>query len=227
MLLDPEALKREAALAALEHVPADEALGLGSGSTVNHFIDVLATSDERPRAAVAASTATEERLRDVGIDVVGLSDVSFLPVYIDGADEIDPRLRMIKGGGGALTREKICAQAASTFVCIADATKRVEHLGKADLPVEVVPMATRLVTQALRELGGSPTLREGFVTDNGGVILDTRGLDLSNPEALEVEIDSCPGVIASGLFARRRADVALIAGAEGVREITPRSTPPL
>jgi ribose 5-phosphate isomerase A len=217
--MDDDALKRRAAQVALRWVTRTARLGVGTGSTVSHFIDVLAAYGERPPSAVASSESTARALRDAGIEVVGLAQLEALDVYIDGADEIDPQLRLIKGGGGALTREKICAQAAETFVCIAHEDKLVDRLGSFPLPVEVIPMARGLVTARLAELGLQVCVREGFVTDNGNLILDATGLDSDDLGGLEREIDAYPGVVSSGVFARRRADVALVAGEGGVSEL--------
>jgi ribose 5-phosphate isomerase A len=217
-LVDTEQLKRQAALAALTWVPEGEVLGVGTGSTAAHFIDALDASGLHVPRAVASSQETADHLARIGVDVVDLSAVGRVAVYIDGADEIDPRLRLIKGGGGALTREKICAEAAETFVCIADESKVVARLGEFPLAVEIIPMARRLVAERLAELGGRPTERQGYSTDNGNPVLDVTGLSFDEPERLEQIIDSYPGVVASGLFARRRADVALVAGESGVTE---------
>jgi ribose 5-phosphate isomerase A len=195
-----DAAKRAAALAALPLVQDGMVLGVGTGSTTAYFIDALPTTV----TAVASSEATAARLRARGIRVVDLNEVAELPLYVDGADEVDPLGRTIKGGGGALTREKICAAAARTFACIVDPSKRVPALGKRPLPIEVIPMARAHV---MRELGG--VWREGFVSDNGGHIIDVSGLDFSDPELLEAELSQIVGVIEVGLFARRRADVVL------------------
>ena len=195
-----DAAKRAAALAALPLVQEGAILGVGTGSTIAYFIEAM----PKVAGAVASSEATARLLRARGIRVLDLNEVTDLPLYVDGADEVDPLGRMIKGGGGALTREKICAAAARTFACVADPTKRVPALGKRPLPIEVVPMARTLV---MRELGG--VWREGFVTDNGGHIVDVPGLDYSDPEALERELSQLVGVIEVGLFAHRRADVVL------------------
>ncbi|MCB1907128.1 MAG: ribose-5-phosphate isomerase RpiA [Rhodocyclaceae bacterium] len=214
--MDQDELKRAAALAALEFVVDGEVVGVGTGSTANHFIDGLATIKQRIRGAVASSEASATRLAGHGIRLLDLNDVERMPVYVDGADEIDPGLSMIKGGGGALTREKIVAAVAERFVCICDASKRVRHLGKYPLPVEVIPMARAHVARRLSALGGEPRLREGFVTDNGNQILDVHGLTIDDPVALEAEIDHVAGVVSNGLFAIRGADVLLMAAADGV-----------
>ncbi len=209
-------LKKAAALAALHYIEPGSIVGVGTGSTVNHFIDGLPAIRDRIVAAVSSSEASTQRLLAHGIDVVDLNDVTDLPVYVDGADEIDGSFAMIKGGGGALTREKIVAAVATRFVCICDATKRVEFLGGFPLPVEVIPMARAYVERELARLGGRPVLREGFVTDNGNVILDVHGLRLSAPTEMEAAIDRIVGVVTNGLFARRGADVLLLATPDGV-----------
>ncbi|MCB1887290.1 MAG: ribose-5-phosphate isomerase RpiA [Rhodocyclaceae bacterium] len=215
--MNQDDLKRAAALAALEYVVEGEIVGVGTGSTANHFIDGLAGIKDRIRGAVASSEASAERLAGHGIRLFDLNEVSAMPVYVDGADEIDSGLSMIKGGGGALTREKIVAAVATRFVCICDATKQVATLGRFPLPVEVIPMAREHVARRLTALGGTPTLREGFTTDNGNVILDVHGLSITDPVTLESEIDHIAGVVANGLFARRGADVLLLAASDGVQ----------
>ncbi len=213
-------LKRAAARAALDDLVVGAVLGVGSGSTVDLFVDELAALASPPPALVCASERTAERARANGLRVLELNDVLAggrpIPVYVDGADEIDPRLRMIKGGGAALTREKIVAAASGHFVCIVDVSKCVERLGAFPLPVEVVPMAREFVAQRLRALGGEPLLRDGGFTDNGNQILDVRGLDLSEPEQIEARIEQWPGVVAAGLFAVHGADTAIIAAPDGV-----------
>lgn len=218
-------LKRAVAEAALQHVPDDCIVGVGTGSTVNFFIDALATRRDRIRAAVSSSERSTERLRGHGIAVLDLNELGAegaqpIPVYVDGADEIDPKGRMIKGGGGALTREKIVAEAARTFVCIVDASKEVPVLGRFPLPVEVVPMARERVRVALLALGGEPRLREGYLTDNGCEILDVHGLSITDPCGMEQVINQIPGVVTVGLFARRGADIALVGTAQGVQTRT-------
>jgi ribose 5-phosphate isomerase A len=217
--MNQDELKRAAARAALDYVEPGAIVGVGTGSTANHFIDELAKIKDRIPGAVASSEATARRLAGHGIPVLDLNDVSDLPVYIDGADEIDASLSMIKGGGGALTREKIVAAVARKFVCIADASKRVQTLGKFPLPVEVIPMARAYVARELAKLGGEPVLRAGFTTDNGNVILDVKGLSIADPKALEARIDAIVGVVTNGLFALRGADVALLAGTDGVQTL--------
>jgi len=207
---------------ALRYVVEDAWLGVGSGSTANYFIDALAKSRLRIKGAVASSVKTAERLKSHHIDVEELNNVSDIPVYIDGADEVTPAGAMIKGGGGALTREKIVAAVARKFVCIADASKKVDVLGKFPLPVEVIPMARSYVARELVRLGGHPAWRMGFTTDNGNVILDVEGLAISDPVAMEDRINALAGVVTVGLFARRGADVILLGGPDSVETIAPR-----
>ena len=212
--------KRAAAAAAIAQVPAGCVIGVGTGSTANYFIDELARIRDRIKGAVASSEASAQRLRAAGIPVLDLNSVDELPVYVDGADEITRHLHMIKGGGGALTREKIVAQVARRFVCVADGSKLVEVLGHFPLPVEVIPMARGLVARELVKLGGQPQLREGFVTDNGNIILDVRQLDIRNPVMLEERLNQIPGVVTNGLFARRGADVLLLGTPQGVQTLS-------
>ncbi|SDV47603.1 ribose-5-phosphate isomerase RpiA [Chitinasiproducens palmae] len=216
---------RAAAEHVLAHLPSDAVLGVGTGSTANCFIDALAPHRARIRATVSSSTATTTRLEAAGFTVIDLNDVESLPIYVDGADEIDADGHMIKGGGGALTREKIVASVAGQFVCIADGSKRVERLGTFPLPVEVVPLARNAVARRLRECGGAPTRRlhkDGsvYVTDNGNEILDVAGLDIVDPRGFEARVNDWPGVVTVGLFARRRADLGLFAVADGVQTVT-------
>jgi ribose 5-phosphate isomerase A len=210
-------LKQAAARAAVDEVPPGCVLGVGTGSTADYFVDALAERGVRLAGSVASSKRTAQRLAARGFAVLDLNDVASVPLYVDGADEIDGNLAMIKGGGGALTREKIVAAVAERFVCVADASKRVATLGRFPLPVEVIPMARAHVARRLADLGGRPVLRENFVTDNGNVILDVHGLAIGAPEALEAEIDGIAGVVTNGLFARRAADVLLLGTPEGVR----------
>ena len=214
-----QAVGQAAADYVAQHAPAGSIIGVGTGSTANCFIDALAPLKDRFRGAVASSEATRKRLEGHGIPVLDLNDVKDIPIYVDGADEIDGGLNMIKGGGGALTREKIVAAVARTFVCICDASKRVEVMGRFPLPVEVIPMARAHVARELAKLGGTPVLREGFVTDNGNVILDVRGLAITDPKGLEARINQITGVVTNGLFAVRPADVLLLGGADGVSTI--------
>ena len=217
--MDANAQKKAAAEAALKYVEDDAMVGVGTGSTVNFFIDALAARKARIKGAVASSEASAKRLRDLRIPVVELNNTDGCDVYVDGADEVTEHLAMVKGGGGALTREKIVASASRTFVCIADASKLVPVLGKFPLPVEVIPMARSLVARKLVKLGAVPELRAGFTTDNGNVILDLRGLTIMNPVALEAEIDLIAGVVENGLFARRPADILLLGTDQGVRTL--------
>jgi len=213
-------LKKAVAKAAIAHVPEDCIVGVGTGSTANFFIAELAGIKGRLQGAVASSEATAARLKAAGIRVFELSSVDELPIYVDGADEVTRHLHMIKGGGGALTREKIVAAVARKFVCIADESKLKDVLGAYPLPVEVIPMARSHVARELVKLGGLPELRQGFTTDNGNIILDVRGLAIVNPVTLEGEINQIVGVVANGLFARRGADVLLLATRDGVRTLT-------
>lgn len=210
-------MKRAAALAALEYVVEGAVIGVGTGSTANHFIDGLAPLKDRIVGAVASSEASARRLAGHGIPLLDLNDVERIPVYVDGADEIDLGFSMIKGGGGALTREKIVAAVSDRFVCICDSTKRVATLGRFPLPVEVIPMAHRHVARQLARLGGEPRLREGFTTDNGNLILDVHGLRVDDPAGMESAINQIVGVVTNGLFARRGADILLLAGDSGVQ----------
>jgi ribose 5-phosphate isomerase A len=210
-------LKALVAQAALEYVVPGSVVGVGTGSTVNHFIDALATMKDRIAGAVSSSNQSTERLRKHGIEVLDCNTVESIPVYIDGADEIDHRGYMIKGGGAALTREKIVADLAEKFVCIADESKLVPTLGAFPLPVEVIPMAAAQVARRLKALGGDARLRPGIVTDNGNQILDVRGLSIAEPPAMEAEINQWPGVVTVGIFARHKASVCLLGTPQGVR----------
>ena len=216
-------LKQAVARAALDYVAEGEIIGVGTGSTANFFIDELGKLNGRIRGAVASSEATAKRLKSHGITVFELNQVERLSVYIDGADEINPRGAMIKGGGGALTREKIVASVADRFICIADATKLVDVLGKFPLPVEVIPMAVTAVGRRLAALGATPVLRmrdgKPYVTDNGCQIIDASGLQITDPATLEVKINDIPGVVSAGLFARKGADVCLLGTDEGVKTL--------
>ena len=210
-------LKQLVAREALKHVVEDAIVGVGSGSTVNYFIDALAGIKGRIEGAVAASEASAERLKKNGIRVFDLNSVDDLPVYVDGADEITEHMHMIKGGGGALTREKIVAAVARKFVCICDASKLVPILGRFPLPVEVIPMARSHVGRELLRMGGSPRLRENYKTDNGNLILDCYGLTIMDPPALEAELNNVAGVVTNGLFACRGADMLLLGTPDGVK----------
>ena len=212
-------MKQAVARAAVEYVKSG-IIGVGTGSTANFFIDELATIKHRIDGAVASSEATAQRLKKHGIEVLDLNSVGELAVYVDGADEITAHMHMIKGGGGALTREKIVAACSKKFVCIADASKLVGMLGKFPLPVEVIPMARSYVARQLTALGGQPVLRQGFTTDNGNVILDVHGLQIMNPVELEARINAIVGVVTNGLFAARPADVLLLGAADGVKTLT-------
>ncbi len=212
-------LKIDVARAALEHVEEGMVLGVGTGSTVNAFIDELASAGIRLEGAVSSSEETTRRLKDVGVSVLELNHTGDLDLYIDGADEVDGHRRLIKGGGGALTREKVIAGASRRFVCIVDESKRVEVLGDFPLPVEVIPMARSFVARQLRKLGGQPELRGDFTTDNGNVILDVHNLDLVDPGRVETAINDIPGVVTCGIFAHRPADAVLVATESGLRSL--------
>ena len=212
-------MKQAVAKAAIAHIPDDCVVGVGTGSTANYFIAELGKIKHRIDAAVASSEATAKRLKDLGIRVLDLNSVDELPVYVDGADEVTRHLAMIKGGGGALTREKIVAAVARKFICIADASKLVDVLGKFPLPVEVIPMARSHVGRELRKLGGHPEWRQNFVTDNGNLIIDMHGLSIVNPVELEGTLNQITGVVTNGLFARRGADVLLLGSERGVETI--------
>lgn len=216
MTADGDAKKRRAAQAALELVTDDSIIGIGTGSTVNLFIEALALLPRRPRRAVSSSQASAARLAAVGIEVRDLNEVSELGLYVDGADEANAARQLIKGGGGALTREKIVAAAAQRFVCIVDDSKVVRTLGRFPLPIEVIPMARTLVTREISARGGRPLWRQGFVTDNGNHILDVHGLTIADPVALERELNQLTGVVSVGLFAMRPADVLIVGTAQGV-----------
>jgi ribose 5-phosphate isomerase A len=211
--------KRAAAAAALAYIEPGTVIGVGTGSTANHFIDLLAKAKGRIEGAVASSKATEARLKQAGIAVLDLNAVGTLPLYVDGADEATLHRHLIKGGGGALTREKIVAAASEKFVCIADDSKLVGRLGRFPLPVEVIPMARSYVARRLVKLGGQPMLREGFITDNGNLIVDVHNLNILSPIELESELDHLAGAVANGLFARRPADVLILGGDSGVKII--------
>jgi ribose 5-phosphate isomerase A len=212
-------LKIDVARAALKSVEQGTVLGVGTGSTVNAFIDELASAGIRLEGAVSSSEETTRRLKDVGITVLELNHTGDLDLYIDGADEVDGHRRLIKGGGGALTREKVIAGASRRFVCIVDESKRVEVLGDFPLPVEVIPMARSFVARQLRKLGGQPELRGDFITDNGNVILDVHNLDLVDPGQVETAINGIPGVVTCGIFAHRPADAVLVATESGLRSL--------
>ena len=216
-------LKKLVAQAALDLIQPqlqdDAIIGVGTGSTANCFIDALARDKNKFKGAVASSEATAERLKSHGIEVFDLNDVIGIEVYIDGADEANPTLDLIKGGGAALTREKIVAAASKKFICIADGSKAVEFLGGFPLPVEVIPMARSYVAREIKKLGGNPIYRTGVVTDNGNVILDVHGMKIEDPKALEITLNNIVGVVCNGLFANRGADVLLLGTQEGVKQI--------
>ena len=216
MTIDVDAQKRRAALAALELVTEGSTIGVGTGSTVNLFIEALAASPGRVRSAVSSSEASSARLKAAGVSVVDLNDLTELHLYIDGADEATPARELIKGGGGALTREKVVAAASRRFICIVDGTKIVPRLGRFPLPIEVIPMARELVARELRALGGRPVWRQGQVTDNGNHILDVHELLIEDPVALERELNQLAGVVTVGLFAVRPADLLLVGTSRGV-----------
>ena len=217
--MNQDQLKQLVAKEALKHVVEDAIVGVGSGSTVNMFIDALASMKSRIDGAVAASEASAERLKKRGIRVVDLNSVNELPVYFDGADEVTEHLHMIKGGGGALTREKIVAAVARKFVCLCDASKLVPVLGKFPLPVEVIPIARSYVGRELVKLGAHPVLRANFTTDNGNLVLDCHGLTLLDPPKMEAELNNIAGVVTNGIFARRPADVLLLGSDSGIQTL--------
>jgi ribose 5-phosphate isomerase A len=216
-------MKRAAAQAALQWVEDDSVVGVGTGSTTNYFIDYLATRKARINGAVASSQASAERLRKHGIPVIELNAAGELPLYVDGADEATRHRHLIKGGGGALTREKIVAGASRLFICIIDQSKLVARLGTFPLPLEVIPMARSFVARELVKLGGAPEWRQGFVTDNGNLVLDVHNLKILEPVKLEETLNQIPGVVTNGLFARRPADMILAGTAAGVERIDARS----
>lgn len=211
-----EQLKKQAAEAALDYVGNNEVIGIGSGSTVHYFIDALGRIKGRVEAAIASSEATAQRLKKNGIPVIDLNSVNTLPLYVDGADEFNAHKYLIKGGGGALTREKIIAQVAKRFVCIVDQSKQVDVLGKFPLPIEVIPMARSYVAREVAKLQGNPVYRQGFITDNGNVILDVHGWNIVNPVELEQKLNNIVGVVTNGIFAKHHADIILMATKSGV-----------
>lgn len=212
--------KKAAALAALNYLEEGMLVGVGTGSTVNYFIDALASWRDRLQGAVSSSEASTARLRAIGIEVIDLNRAGNLALYVDGADEVDPHRRLIKGGGGALTREKIVAAASRRFVCIVDPSKQVEVLGQFPLPIEVIPMARSYVARRMVGIGGHPVWRENLITDNGNQIIDVHGLSITDPLTLESTLNDIPGVVTVGLFAHRKADVVLIGREDGVIELT-------
>ncbi|MEW8624544.1 MAG: ribose-5-phosphate isomerase RpiA [Candidatus Thiodiazotropha sp.] len=219
--MNADELKKQAAEAALEYVTGG-IIGVGTGSTVNHFIDCLATVKGKIEGTVSSSEASTERLKQHGIPVLDLNSTGDLEVYIDGADESDHYLNLIKGGGGALTREKIIAGASKKFVCIADQSKLVDMLGTFPLPVEVIPMARSHVARQLVKLGGTPVWREGFITDNGNAILDVHNLEIMKPRELEQQINAIAGVVTTGIFALRGADVLILGTEDGAKTVEPK-----
>jgi ribose 5-phosphate isomerase A len=212
-------MKRDAAWAALEFISKDSIVGVGTGSTVNHFIDALASIKDTIRGAVSSSEQSTSKLKQLGIKVLELNDISELSIYIDGADEINKHKQMIKGGGAALTREKIVAAVAKTFVCIVDNSKQVDVLGTFPLPIEVIPMASGYVSRELQKLGARPVLRPGVITDNGNLIIDAHELHITEPLALEQHLNNIVGVVTNGLFAQRPADIVLVGSSSGTHII--------
>ncbi len=220
-IMTQDEMKFTVAQAALEYVVKDTIIGVGTGSTANFFIDVLAKMKNDIKGAVASSKATAQRLKSHGIKVFNLNEVVAISVYIDGADESDDALNLIKGGGGALTREKIVAAVADQFICIADESKLVTIMGNFPLPVEVIPMASNYIkNQIIQRIGGTPTVRKDFITDNGNLILDIKDLKITNPKAMEIELNNITGVVTNGLFANRGADVLLLGMSNGVKIVT-------
>ncbi len=213
-------MKIAAAAAALEYVESGMIVGIGTGSTANHFIDLLATVKGKIDGAVASSVISEERLKSHGIPVMDLNNAGQLSIYVDGADESDKHLNLIKGGGGALTREKIVAGASDKFICIADESKLVDVMGEFPLPVEVIPMARSYIAREIVKMGGRPVLRDGFTTDNGNIIIDIHGLEIMEPVKMETHFNQLPGVVTIGLFAQRPADVLILGTPNGAKVIT-------
>src|SRR5690554_1918345 len=220
--MNADEMKKQAAWAALKYINTDGVVGVGTGSTVNHFIDALATIKGQIEGAVSSSEASTKRLQDHGIRVFDLNECGDIAVYVDGADESNHYLQLVKGGGGALTREKIIAAASKQFVCIADESKLVDVLGTFPLPVEVIPMARSYVAREIVKLGGQPVYREGFITDNHNVILDVHGLDIMEPIKLEKTLNDIVGVVTNGLFAMRPADVLLLGTENGTQTVHPK-----
>ena len=218
--MDRDAMKKAAAEAALDYIEYGDIVGVGTGSTADHFIDALAGIKAKLDGAVASSEASAQRLQQLGIPVLDLNTTGVLRIYVDGTDEATRHLHLIKGGGGALTREKIVAEASEKFVCIADDSKLVDVLGSFPLPVEVIPMAQSLVGRNIVKLGGVPVLRDGFITDNGNIIIDIQGLNIVDPVAMEAELNKIPGVVTNGLFARKPADLLILGGGEGISTLS-------
>jgi ribose 5-phosphate isomerase A len=219
--MNQDEMKKVAAQAAIEYLPDGGVIGVGTGSTVNHFIDLIAPLKHKFEGAVSSSEASTERMKAHGIPVFDLNDVGDLEIYVDGADESNKQLHLIKGGGGALTREKIVAAASKKFVCIADESKLVDVLGDFSLPVEVIPMARSYVAREIVKLGGTPVWRENFITDNGNVILDVQNLKIREPVKFEETLNHITGVVTNGLFARRPADVLILGTTNGAKTILP------
>lgn len=217
--MNQDELKKQVAQAALQYIPDNAIIGIGSGSTVNYFIDALTTKKSKIKGMVAASIETEKKLKKIGIPVYDLNSVDVMPIYIDSADEFTDFKCLLKGGGGALTREKIIATFAKQFICIVDGSKEVKILGKFPVTVEVIPIARGLVARAMVKLGGAPEYRAGFLTDNDNIILDVYQLDLTQPIKMEETINNITGVVCNGIFAKRGADKILIANSQGIREI--------
>ncbi len=219
MNMSKEDMKKRAAEAALEYIEINDIVGVGTGSTANYFVDALAGIKSKIEGAVASSEATAQRLKGHGIPVLDLNAVGELPLYVDGADEATRHLHLIKGGGGALTREKIVAAASKKFICVADKSKLVSFLGKFPLPIEVIPMARSYVAREMIKHGGHPVYRDGFVTDNANIILDVHNLEILEPTKLEAALNNIPGVVTVGIFALRPADILILGTAEGVETL--------
>jgi len=217
--MNQDEMKKAAALAAIDYIEAGSVVGVGTGSTANHFIDALTRIKGKIEGTVASSEASADRIRSHGIEVLDLNSVGSIPIYVDGADESTKHLHLIKGGGGALTREKIVAAASEKFVCVADGSKLVDVLGEFPLPVEVIPMARSYVAREIVKLGGEPALREGFTTDNGNLILDIHNMKIINPVEMETMLNQITGVVTNGLFARRGADILILGTESGVETI--------
>ncbi len=218
--MNQDEMKKAAALAAIDYIEAGSVVGVGTGSTANHFIDALAQIKGKIEGTVASSEASADRIRSHGIEVLDLNSVGSIPVYVDGADESTKHLHLIKGGGGALTREKIVAAASEKFICVADGSKLVDVLGEFPLPVEVIPMARSYVAREIVKLGGEPALRERFTTDNGNLILDIHNMKIINPVEMETTLNQITGVVTNGLFARRGADILILGTESGVKTIS-------
>jgi len=218
--MNQDEMKKAAALAAIDYIEAGSVVGVGTGSTANHFIDALAEIKGKIEGTVASSEVSADRIRSHGIEVFDLNSVGSIPVYVDGADESTKHLHLVKGGGGALTREKIVAAASEKFICVADGSKLVDVLGEFPLPIEVIPMARSYVAREIVKLGGEPALREGFTTDNGNLILDVHNMKIINPVEMETTLNQITGVVTNGLFARRGADILILGTESGVKTIS-------